>query len=192
MSVLDDPRTIVRIAVTAIVPTDALEGNHRAEALAWIDSGAPLFRVAKPDQPPQHLVSYFVLVDTARRKLLLVDHIKSGLWLPAGGHVEPYEDPRTTVKRESLEELSKPASFATYVGGNPIFITTTITVDRGHTDVSLWYVLVGDSEEPLDYDTREFRGIMWLSIEEVLGTDVSKLDPHMHRFVRKLQTLIPV
>jgi 8-oxo-dGTP pyrophosphatase MutT (NUDIX family) len=59
----------------------------------------------KPDTPPKHLVSYFVLYDESTHKLMLVDHIKAKTWLPAGGHVKLDEDPRITVTREADEEL---------------------------------------------------------------------------------------
>ncbi|MFI5343447.1 MAG: NUDIX domain-containing protein [Chlamydiales bacterium] len=49
-----------------------------------------------------------LLLSTKRKNNIfnLVDHKKANLWLPAGGHVEPNEHPRETVKREILEELS--------------------------------------------------------------------------------------
>ncbi|MFG2951581.1 NUDIX domain-containing protein [Streptomyces adustus] len=37
--------------------------------------------------------------------MLLVAHCKAGLWLPAGGHVEPGEDPWAAMVRECREEL---------------------------------------------------------------------------------------
>jgi hypothetical protein len=97
--------------VRSIQPYDALEHAHVADTIAWIDSGAPLCRVSKPATPPQHLVSYAVLVDPARDQLLLVDHRQSGLWLPSGGHVEPGEHPDVTARRELWEDLHLPARF---------------------------------------------------------------------------------
>jgi len=56
-------------------------------AKGWIDSGAQIFRLMKPETPDPHLVAYFLLLDPAQKKVLLVDHKKAGLWLPSGGHV---------------------------------------------------------------------------------------------------------
>jgi ADP-ribose pyrophosphatase YjhB (NUDIX family) len=116
-----------RIAETieAIEPLDELERTHRDSTLEWIRSGAPIFRTAKPDVPPKHLVSYFALIDQQCGKLLLVDHKLAGLWLPSGGHVEPDEDPKATVVRELAEELNLAAEF---VRDGPLFITVTRTV----------------------------------------------------------------
>jgi hypothetical protein len=48
----DSPGTVARAAirseVASIQPVVDLERLHRSKALAWIDSGAPLFRTAKP------------------------------------------------------------------------------------------------------------------------------------------------
>ncbi len=65
-------RAAIRGEVELIVPLDEVERTHQAEALTWIDSGAPLCRTAKPATPPKHLVSYFAVVDGDN--ILLVDH----------------------------------------------------------------------------------------------------------------------
>jgi 8-oxo-dGTP diphosphatase len=169
--------------VAAIEPLDELEREHRDSTLAWIRSGAPLFRTQKPDLPLKHLVSYFALVDQRRDKLLLVDHKLAGLWLPSGGHVEPGEDPRATVIREIAEELSLAAEF---IHPGPLFITVTRTVggDGGHTDVSLWYLLHGDSSRAIEFDRGEFHGVRWFGFGEI---PFERSDPQMHRFVAKMR-----
>lgn len=174
--------------VQAITPFDEIEQNHLSDTIQWIQGGAEIFRIKKPDTPPKHLVSYFVLIDPDKRKLLLVDHIKAKLWLPAGGHVEPNENPKKTVEREIVEELNIQASFLLE---QPFFLTETVTVGltAGHTDVSLWYVLKGDPTAPIKYDPEEFNGYRWFSYDEVLEMPIEKLDPHLHRFVKKVGIL---
>jgi 8-oxo-dGTP pyrophosphatase MutT (NUDIX family) len=164
-------------------PFDALEHAHLAATISWVESGAPLCRVAKPDTPPQHLVSYFVLVEPATNRVLLVDHKKAGLWLPSGGHVEPDEHPDATVRRELWEELRLPARF---LFPRPLFLTVTQTVGitAGHTDVSFWYVLHGNSRQALQYDQQEFRQIAWFPLD---GLPLERTDPHMERFAAKLR-----
>ncbi len=178
-------RNHIKQLIQSIRPFDNIEAEHIFDALAWIDSGVEIFRIEKPATPPKHLVSYFVLVDVARRKILLVDHIKAERWLPTGGHVEKDEDPRATVEREIQEELHMPAEFLSV---NPFFITQTVTVGKtaGHTDVSLWYVLKADSTKKVTYDPGEFNGCRWFDYEEILKTDIINLDPHIHRFANKL------
>lgn len=181
----------IRDVVFGIQPHDELEHQHKDQVLAWVDSGAQLFRVSKPDNPPMHLVSYFVVFDQTASKVLLIHHINSGLLLPAGGHIEQDEDPRVTVEREALEELNLPASFDTPFGKHPLFITVTKTIGQGiHTDVSLWYIIKGNDTKAYKYDTREMSGYTWLSLTEVLATDISKLDPQLHRFITKMQLVL--
>ncbi|MEV7246530.1 hypothetical protein AB0N92_35590 [Streptomyces sp. NPDC093248] len=74
-------------------PWDALERTHLTTAARWLAGGAPVYRVRKPDVSATHLICYFVVRDDSRGRLLLVAHRKAGLWLPAGGHVEPGEGP---------------------------------------------------------------------------------------------------
>ena len=171
-----------------ITPFDELELHHKSEIIEWIRSGAPLFRVTKPDIPPKHLVTYFVLVDFSVESVLLVDHRKACKWLPTGGHVELNENPISTVEREIKEELNIPAQYPKYFGREPLFITSTETagITAHHTDVSLWYVLEASKTVMIEYDRSEFIDAKWFSFEEILNADILTLDPHMHRFMHKL------
>ena len=173
-------RTKIRQMISAIDPLDAMEARHRAFSQAWIDSGADLFRVAKPATPDPHLVAYFLLVDD--QHFLLVDHINAELWLPTGGHVEPDEHPKETVSRELREELGIEAVF---LRQNPLFVSVTETVGKtsGHTDVSLWFALQGNEETQLRFDASEFRGVHWF---RRLDAPLHRTDPHMERFLKKL------
>lgn len=169
--------------ISAIIPYDDVEHKHINDTRLWIESGAPIFRVQKPDVPNKHLVSYFVLFDDVHEKILLCDHKKALLWLPSGGHVEIDEDPKTTVSRECLEELNVTADFWEQ---DPLFLTSTLTVGltAGHTDVSLWYVLKGDSNKVYEFDKEEFNEIGWFHLNEV---PYEKSDPHIGRFIQKLK-----
>ena len=177
-------REMIRELIAAIAPYDSLEREQVEDAAVWIDSGVEIFRIEKPDVPPKHLVSYFVLLDND--KLLLIDHKKAQLWLPPGGHVEKNEHPTDTVKREIQEELSLNADFIVEV---PFFITQnkTVNTDAGHTDVSLWYLLRGNSEEVIHYDIGEFNGYRWFSFEEIESMGSSIFHPDLGRFMGKLR-----
>ncbi|MFZ9035171.1 MAG: NUDIX hydrolase [Francisellaceae bacterium] len=172
--------------ITGINPHDSLEQHHINDTVAWINSGEQIFRISKPDNPDKHLVSYFVMFDKAKEKILLVDHKNAELWLPSGGHVEIDEDPADTVTRECLEELYVAAEFWSR---KPVFITQTVTVGKtaGHTDVSLWYVIKGNSNIEYAYDREEFSGIKWFGLEEV---PYERSDPHMKRFISKFIGLL--
>lgn len=177
--------------VKDITPYDKTERDHRKNVVSWLQSGINPFRLKKPDVPPEHLVSYFVLVDIEHQSILLVDHIKAQLWLPTGGHVKFNESPRDAVIREAQEELNVRAVFLKNIQ-KPFFITTgeTVGLTPGHTDVSLWYLLRGSVHDTLIYDRREFTDVEWYTFEEVLGTDPAIFDPHLQRFTHKLDTFL--
>jgi 8-oxo-dGTP diphosphatase len=173
-------RAQIRDEIERLRPGDELERSQITDALAWLDSGADLFRVQKPATPPRHLVSYFVCTDG--RDILLTDHINAELWLPTGGHVEPGEHPRETVKREAREELG--------IEARPLFaepLMLSISQTQGsqtrHTDVSLWYVLHLSRDQPLTPDPSEFHSVRWFAPEDV---PLDRSDPHIGRFLRKL------
>lgn len=192
----DERDQLLRARLTSLLegvrPWDEQERVHLAEAVEWVAGGAPLYRVRKPDVPPVHLVSYFVVLDEKRGELLLVAHRKAGLWLPSGGHVEPMEDPWDTVVRECREELFIDAVPSVVAGRQPFFLTVTQTRGQGrHTDVSLWYVLRADVGSVGAFDEDEFSAIKWLSPSQVLAEPGDTLDPHMHRFTRKLMAAQP-
>ena len=174
-------RQTIRAELAAITPLDALEQSQLADALAWIDSGAELFRTARPATPPKHLVSYFAVVDGDH--ILLVDHKNAGLWLPTGGHVEPGEHPRDTVLRELREELGIAPAHAVAA---PLMVTCSETVGltAGHTDVSLWYVVRASRTQALTWDAQEFHGVQWFLFDDV---PFERSDPHMRRFIQKLK-----
>ena len=180
-------RTAAEQALLAIEPWDDAEATHRADALAWVRSGVGIWRVARPATPPEHLVSYFLLVDPDARRCLLVHHRKAGLWLPTGGHVDPGEDPAVTVARECHEELGVTAPLLEGLSSNPLFVTRTTTqgIDAGHVDVSLWYVCRWDVGAAIAPDPGEFHDARWWDLDE-LPADPAGFDPHLPRFVAKL------
>jgi 8-oxo-dGTP pyrophosphatase MutT (NUDIX family) len=182
MNKIQNARSVIENIVANITPLDDLESQHIEETLSWIRGGAPLFRIEKPDIPPKHLVSYFILLDESQRKVLLVDHKKARLWLPSGGHGERDEHPRDTAARECYEELGIEADFWR---NDPLLLTVTRTVGltAGHTDVSLWYILKGYHQKNYSFDSEEFNSIKWFSFDEI---PYEQSDPHMRRFISKL------
>ncbi|MEY9956761.1 NUDIX domain-containing protein [Streptacidiphilus sp. MAP5-52] len=175
-----------------IEPLDELEAQHLAEALAWATSGASLYRTEGGDPDP-HLVSYFVPVVTGQDRgprLLLGQHRKARLLLPPGGHVE-HETPWAAVEREAMEELRLAAVAHPAVGRRPLFVTLTqVTAPPYHRDLSLWHVLDAQPGQDMWFDPREYHGVDLLTLPQVLDLPLDGLDPHMHRFARKLQQIL--
>ena len=188
----DDPRTVVRDRVLAVIPADDREAADQAAILEWIDSGAPLFRTVPPVTPPKHLAVYFALVDDDARCVMLVDHLKAQAWLLPGGHVDDGEDPRWSVEREAFEELRITPKFHERLGGGqPLFLSITQT--RGmntHTDVTLWFALKGDVTAEVRPDPHEFNEVRWYSLDDQTDWSADCFDPHMQRFAAKLKGML--
>jgi 8-oxo-dGTP diphosphatase len=176
-------RSLIYHLISRIKPLDLIEEQQIAFAKEWIDSGAELFRIAKPDRPDTHLVTYFVLLDQKSNKILLVDHKKAELWLPPGGHVEKDEHPKQAAEREAKEELGIKAHF---LYEDPFFITVTKTLGTitPHTDVSFWYLLKGNPQDHLKYEEEEFHQIQWFELSKI---PFERTDPNMRRFIKKLR-----
>lgn len=171
----------IRSELLQIDPLDAVEAAHRDGALAWLDSGAPIFRVTKPATPPKHLVVYFAVIDEGH--ILLVDHRNAQLWLPAGGHVEVDEHPRATVVRELREELGIVIPVAAVAAPTMVTVTDTVGLTAGHTDVTLWYVVAGDRSVTVEFDRDEFVDVRWFPFE---ATPAHRCEPHLARLLEKV------
>ncbi len=182
----------LRNLLQEIEPHDSFEAEQLSEATHWVSATADLYRrVRHPVAPRQHLVSYFLLVDSASRAVLLGDHISSGLWLPSGGHVEPGEDPAETVRRECLEELAVEARFHPRLGAKPLFITITESTGQDtHLDVSLWYVLDGLEADELKPDPNEYLSVRWWPVAELRTADPARFDPQLNRMLDKLEATL--
>jgi 8-oxo-dGTP pyrophosphatase MutT (NUDIX family) len=171
--------------IESIAPLDSRELADKQKTIDWIKSDAPLYRIQKPDVPPMHLVSYFAIIDPQTHKMLLQDHLLAKLWLPAGGHVDPNEDPAETVRRECMEELGIPAEF--FGDPTPRFITITQTNEQGnHTDVSLWYILQASESTAFTIEPDKFAEVRWWDIDQILATSIEQFDPELHRFIAKI------
>lgn len=181
------PRAVVHDLVAGVVPLDEHEARDKATTLRWVRSGAPLWRIARPATPDQHLCVYFALFDQVRRTVLLVDHVKAGLWLLPGGHVDEGEDPRATVLREASEELRIDGEFHSCFGDDPLFLTVTKTHgEHSHTDVSFWFVLAADQDIRIEADPREANEVRWFALDDPTQWAHDRFDPHMARFRNKL------
>lgn len=183
----------IRSLVEGITPFDGLEDEHRSLVLRWLGRTDDVFRRVRPRTPVRHLVSYFLPVDPEGPHVLLVDHVKAGKWLPAGGHVEPGESPVETVRREAAEELGVQAEFPPWAGEKPLLVTVTETVgpvSERHTDVSLWFVLSGRRHQVLRPDGGEFNQVRWWTPSEVSAGDPSRFDPHLGRMLDKVALAI--
>ena len=177
---------LIHSQLKRICPTSEAERAQWMDAMAWVASGAPLFRTAKPATPPKHLVAYFPIIDGDY--ILLVDHKNAKRWLPTGGHVEAGENPRATVVRELREELGLEISEQEVEAPLMVSVTETVGLTSGHTDVSLWYPVHGSRDAKLTFDASEFNAVRWFHFSEV---PLESTDPNLGHFLNKLRMTSP-
>lgn len=69
----------------------------------------------------------------------------------------------------------------------PLFVTVTQTVGpHVHTDVTLWFPMALDPEQPITPDPGEFTGWGWYPRAEALTWPAERTDPQLSRFLTKL------
>ena len=181
-----DSVVVAHDLVAAVTPLGALESEHITDTLRWLQSTDDVFRRSKPATPDRHLVSYVVILDRVTLDVLLVDHVNSGLFLRPGGHVEPDEHSAAAGRKECREELGVEASFSECAVPAFVTVTTTIGLDAGHTDVSLWFVGDGSRRLGMTVDQVEFRGSRWWTLQEATAATGEGFDPHFQRLIMKV------
>lgn len=141
--------------------------------LARFDDG----KLTRDEEKASHFCVYFLPYNPESKKIFMVHHKKSGLWLSPGGHIDKGETPLKTLAREMNEELGvtykAPANF------KPFLLTITpienaIQPCRAHYD--LWYGVQKDGSD-FQIDPREFNETRWLTVAEAreLVTDPPNL-----------------
>lgn len=134
-----------------------------------ITGNAPLL---KTENTPDHVCSFFLPVHKETKSIYLVHHIKAQSWIPPGGHIDPGETPRETVRREFREELdfSLTDEPVTLVGLSIKYIDSIVHPCKVHYD--LWYTVSCRKRYPFRYLEKEFYNAGWFDFR----TGVSKIE----------------
>lgn len=123
-------------------------------------------RATRDENPSSHFCIYFLPYDAAAKKVFIVHHKKSGLWISPGGHIDKGETLFDTLNRETNEELGV-TPFPSEVP-SPFLLTitpieNTVLSCKAHYDV--WYLVPTDGSN-FDIDPKEFHQTKWMTIEE--------------------------
>lgn len=130
-----------------------------------------------------HLCCFFLPVHHKSNSVYLVHHKKAMDWIPPGGHIDRYELPVDTIKREFHEELS-------YMLTTEKVTLADISIKRidkkthpCKTHYDLWYTVECREKTPFIYLEDEFLDAGWFSLQKAL----SKMKYIMYRkIVRKI------
>jgi 8-oxo-dGTP pyrophosphatase MutT (NUDIX family) len=169
------------VAVVSAMPTPLpVDAALKSAFLGFLD--------ARPDAAsrscvPGHLTASTMVVDAARRKLLLTLHPRVGAWLQVGGHCEPSDlvildtAIREASEESGLESITfDPAPLCIDV--HPI--TCSLGVPTRHFDVR--YLAHADSTMPLirSDESLELAWFDWDALPEPIAPDVVRSMQAVH------------
>ena len=123
-------------------------------------------RLTRDEYNKSHFSIYFLPYDIITKKVFIVHHKKSGLWIFPGGHIDKGEVLMETLNREIEEELGVINKIKEEI--QPFLLTITpinnITQPcKEHLDI--WYRIMTDGSE-FNVDPKEFHETRWVSIDE--------------------------
>ncbi len=114
---------------------------------------------------PNEPISSFAY-NLQNKKVFIVEHKKSGLWLSPGGHIDKGENLLGALNREIEEELGIKNHFKE--APSPFLLTITPInnpVQPCKTHYDIWYLLMTDGNN-FNINPQEFHDTKWLAIEE--------------------------
>ena len=120
----------------------------------------------RDENPQTHYCAYFLPYNQKDKKVFIVHHKKSGLWLSPGGHIDKGEGLLETLNREIDEELGVKNFFQE--AQSPFLLTITsienkVQPCKVHYDI--WYLVLTDGAD-FNVDPKEFHETRWLTINE--------------------------
>ena len=136
--------------------------NTHANFLKRLEEGV----FTRDENPQTHFCAYFLPYNAKIKKVFIVHHKKSDLWLSPGGHIDKGEGLLETLNREIDEELGVKQFFQNTP--SPFLLTITpienkIQPCKIHFDI--WYLINTDGAN-FKVDPKEFHDTKWLTLDE--------------------------
>ena len=123
--------------------------------------------LVRDENPDDHFSTFFIPFVQKTKQLFIGDHIKSGVWLTPGGHIDKGEDPVETVVREIKEELDTEVT-----DKNVEFFDISITDISSHypckRHYDLWYLFRLLESTAFNYTREEYKIAQWMSVGKAI------------------------
>ncbi len=144
--------------------------------------------LTRDENPKTHFCAYFLPYNKEIRKVFIIHHKKSGLWLSPGGHIDREEDLMTTLNREIDEELGIKNKITEKI--KPFLLTITpinnsVQPCKEHLDI--WYQ-IPMSESEITVNPTEFHNSRWVTISE--ARELITNQPNLEALGKMEQVLI--
>jgi len=134
--------------------------------------------LTRDENPTSHFCVYFLPINKESKKIFIVHHKKSGLWLSPGGHIDKDENLLQILNREIFEELGVKDKIKSDI--RPFFLTITLINNpprlcKEHLDI--WFSIPMNENE-MNIDFSEFHDARWLTFKETrkLVTDKQNIE----------------
>lgn len=142
--------------------------------------------LTRDENEKTHFCVYFLPFNRVEKKVFIIHHKKSGLWLSPGGHIDKGESAWQAVNREIYEELGMKNFFKQEP--TPFLLTITpIKTDvrpcKVHYDI--WYLVETDGSK-FNLDPTEFFDAKWLTFKEARDIIVNKQNLQALDIVEKM------
>jgi 8-oxo-dGTP diphosphatase len=123
-------------------------------------------KFTRDENPASHYCVYFLPYNKETKKIFIIHHKKSGLWISPGGHIDQGETLMQAINREIEEELGMKQAIKDSI--QPFLLTRTpienpVHPCKEHLDV--WYRFQTDGAD-FNIDPREFHATKWVTIAE--------------------------
>lgn len=150
-------------SISKILNSSICDSQETYDAYAQkVKEGAP----TRDENPQSHFCAYFLPYNSETKKVFIIHHKKSGLWLSPGGHIDKGETLLEALNREINEELGVNDFFKEEQ--SPFLLTITPIENRVQpckTHYDVWYLAPTDGSN-FDVDPVEFLDMKWLTVEE--------------------------
>ena len=123
--------------------------------------------LTKSEGTTTHIGTFFLPLNKETKSIYLVDHIKAGMWIPPGGHIEKNELPANTVIREFKEELNHQLTTEEIKLFNLSITPINRPWQKCITHYDFWYS-VSIEKFPFNFLKKEFHHGKWFDLEEGL------------------------